>query len=100
MQISISARHGSISDLTREKIESKVSKLQRFFERIQAIEVTVDLETRENPLVDIQLTTEHRKTFVVQTQSGELFVSLDEGIHKLEQQIKKYKEKLCDRRPE
>ncbi|MDO4575752.1 MAG: ribosome-associated translation inhibitor RaiA [Planctomycetia bacterium] len=100
MQISISVRHGSITDENREKIEAKIGKLQRFLDRISVVEVTVDLESRENPAVDIRLTTDHKKSFVAQSQIGELFASLDDGIHKLEQQIKKFKEKLYDKRPE
>ena len=94
MQINISARHGTISDLTREKITEKVQKLARFLDRITSIDVTVDLEPRENPGVDVQVHTELKREFVVQTQAGELFTSLDDAIHKLEQQIKRYKEKL------
>ena len=94
MQVNISARHGTVSDQTREKITAKIEKLARFLDRITAIDVTVDLEPRENPGVDVQVHTELKREFVVQSQAGELFISLDDAIHKLEQQIKKYKEKL------
>ena len=94
MQINISVRHGAISELTREKIAKKVEKLERFLERITAIDVTVDLNPRENPIVDVQIHTELKHEFVAQTQAGELFISLDDAIHKLEQQLKKYKDKL------
>ena len=49
MQINISARHGHLSDATRDKITAKVEKLARLFERLSAIEVTVDLEHEQNP---------------------------------------------------
>ena len=48
MQINISARHGHLSDATRGKITAKVEKLARLFERLTAIEVTVDLEHEQN----------------------------------------------------
>ena len=44
MQITISARHGHLSDQTQQKISEKAKKLRKFFDRITAIEVTVDLE--------------------------------------------------------
>ncbi|MDO4550621.1 MAG: ribosome-associated translation inhibitor RaiA [Planctomycetia bacterium] len=94
MQVNISARHGNIAEETRAKITEKVSKLSRFLDRITAIDVTVDLEEKETPVVDVQVHTEYRKDFVAQSQPGELFISLDEVNRKLEQQLKKYKEKL------
>ena len=94
MQINISARHGTISEATREKITKKVEKLERFHDRVTAIDVTVDLEPRENPVLDVQIHTEPKHEFVVKTQAGELFISLDDAIHKLEQQLKKHKEKI------
>ena len=50
MQIKISARHGHLSDETQAKIKEKLEKLPRFYDRLTAIDVTVDLEHREAPM--------------------------------------------------
>ena len=97
MQVNISARHGHLSDLTREKITAKVEKLARLFERLLAIEVTVDLEHEQNPTVDVRVSAEHKHDFVAAEQSTNLMAALDGVIHKLEQQLRKYKEKVQDR---
>src|SRR5262245_36293449 len=94
VQIKISARHGHLSDATRGKIEAKAEKLARLFERLTAIDVTVDLEHEENPSVDIQVSAEHKHDFVATEQSTNLMAALDGAIHKLEQQLRKYKEKV------
>lgn len=96
MQISISARHGQLSEATREKIEAKVEKLPRLFERLSAIEVTVDLTDREAPIVDLRVSAEHKHDFVATEGAGELMASLDRAVHKMEQQLRKYKEKIQD----
>jgi putative sigma-54 modulation protein len=96
VQVSISARHGHLSDLTREKIGAKVEKLARLFERLLAIEVTVDLEHEQNPSVDVRVSAEHKHDFVATEQSANLMAALDGVIHKLEQQLRKYKEKVQD----
>ena len=98
MQTTISVRHGSVEDATRELIETKLSKLQKFFDRPATLEVTLDLEPRNDPAMDVQLTAD-RKVFVVRVQAGDLRSSLDDALYKLEQQIKKYKEKMQDKRP-
>jgi putative sigma-54 modulation protein len=97
VQIRISTRHGSVSDATQEKITAKVEKLTRFFERLSEISVTVDLEHRDAPSVDIRVSAEHKHDFVATAQSEELMAALDSALHKLEQQLRKYKEKIRDR---
>ncbi len=96
MQIRISTRHGEISVATQEKIRQKVEKLQRFFERLMSIDVTVDLEKADEPNIEVLVTAEHKQDFVANHRSDDMFGSVDKVIAKLEQQIKKYKEKIQD----
>ncbi|HEV3137016.1 MAG TPA: ribosome-associated translation inhibitor RaiA [Pirellulales bacterium] len=96
MQINISARHGHLSEETRAKIAAKVEKLARLFERLLAIEVTINLEHEQNPSVDVRVSAEHKHDFVAAEQSTSLMAALDGVIHKLEQQLRKYKEKVQD----
>ena len=97
MQINISTRHGEISDATKEKITQKVEKLRRFFDRLTSIDVTVDLDKADEPNVEVTVRSEKRNDFVAGYQSNDMFGSLDQVIAKLEQQIKKHKEKLRER---
>ena len=96
MQIKISARHGSLSDTTQAKISAKVEKLTKYFERLTLIDVTVNLEHRETPGVDIKVSAEHKHDFVASCQGEELMAGLDKVIRKLEQQLRKYKDKVQD----
>jgi ribosome hibernation promoting factor len=96
VQINISARHGHLSEETRAKIAAKVEKLARLFERLLAIEVTINLEHEQNPNVDIRVSAEHKHDFVAAEQSTSLMAALDGVIHKLEQQLRKYKDKVQD----
>jgi len=97
MQINISTRHGEISDATKEKITQKVEKLQRFFDRLTSLDVTVNLEKADEPSIEITVTSEKRNDFVASYQSNDLLGSVDQVVAKLEQQIKKHKEKLKER---
>lgn len=96
MQIKISARHGQLSDKTRDKIKSKLEKLSKIFERLTAIEMTVDLEHRESPGVDLRVSAEHKHDFVATERSGELLASVDRVLHKMEHQLRKYKDRIQD----
>ena len=97
MQIKISARHGHLSDETQAKIKEKLEKLSRFFERLTAIDVTVDLEHRDSPDVDLKVSAEHKHDFVAVCHSMELMAALDDVVLKMEQQLRKYKQKVQDR---
>jgi putative sigma-54 modulation protein len=97
VQINISTRHGRLSDASQEKIKAKVGKLDRFFERLTSIDVTIDLTDEENPRVDLQVSAEHKHDFVATDQSDNLMGSVDATVQKMEQQLRKYKERVQDR---
>ena len=97
MQIKISTRHGHLSEETQQKILEKTEKLTRFFDRLTAIEVTISLEHRDTPDVDLRVSAEHKHDFVASNKSDGLMVSIDKVVDKMEQQLRKYKEKVQDR---
>ncbi|MHB0958003.1 MAG: ribosome hibernation-promoting factor, HPF/YfiA family [Pirellulaceae bacterium] len=98
MQINISARHGHLSASTQEKITEKVEKLSRYFDRMTAILVTLNLEHRESPQVEIRVSVEHSEALVAAEQSSEVMSALDGALHKIEQQIRRHKDKRTERR--
>jgi putative sigma-54 modulation protein len=97
VQISISTRHGHLSDETQDKIKEKVEKLVRLYDQLSAIEVTVNLEHREAPDVDLRVSAKHKHDFVAVCESMELTAAIDDVVEKMEQQLRKYKQKVQDR---
>ncbi|NLX56972.1 MAG: ribosome-associated translation inhibitor RaiA [Planctomycetaceae bacterium] len=98
MQINISTRHGQLSAATQERITEKVEKLSRYFDRLTAILVTVDLDRREAPVVEIQVSVERSEALMAAEQSAEVLSALDGALHKIEQQIRRHKDKRTERR--
>ena len=96
VQINVSARHGQLSGATQSKIVSKVSRLKRYFSRLTALNVTVDLENEALPTVEIVASAEHFHDMVSREHSGQLWRSVDGAVQKLEQQLRKHKEKVLD----
>ncbi len=94
MEIKVSARHGSLSQVTQDKVKAKVEKITRLFDRLTEIIVAINLENREQIMVDLRVSAEHKHDFVASQQGDELMGALDGAVHKVEQQIRKYKEKL------
>jgi putative sigma-54 modulation protein len=97
VQVAITCRHGNIRDEVREYINSKSQKLLTYFERVSAIQVPVDFES-DRIKTEILVDTEHRHDFVASDVGDEVNATFDKALHKMEQQIRKYKEKLQDHR--
>jgi putative sigma-54 modulation protein len=97
VQIKVSTRHGQLSEASQNKISTKVEKLSRFHDRLTSIEVIVDLTDESSPRVDLNVSAEHKHDFVAHDQSESLMGSVDAAMGKLEQQLRKYKEKVQER---
>jgi putative sigma-54 modulation protein len=96
MQINVSTRHGHLSPASQSKITQKVSRLKRYFNRLTALNVMVDLENPGLPAVEIVASAEHMHDMVSHELSGQLWRSVDGAVQKLEQQLRKHKEKVRD----
>ena len=99
MQVAITCRHGNISDAVQEHITQKSDKLLTYFERVTAIGVTVDFE-KDRVKVEILVDAEHKHNFVSQDvgDQNDVTAVFDRSLHKMEQQIRRYKGKVQDHR--
>ena len=97
MQIEVTCRHGDVSDLARKHLVQKSEKLLTFFERVTAIQVTVDFEHGKTG-VEILVDAEHKHNFVSHSEADDVVSAYDAAFHKMEQQLKKYKQKIQDHR--
>ena len=97
MQISVAMRHGHLNEATQEKLRHKAEKLGRFFERLTSIEIIVDLQEPNRPRIDVNVSAEHKNDFVAHDQSDNLIGSMEAAVQKIEQQLRKYKERVQER---
>ena len=56
--------------------------------------MTVDLERRDEPIVDLRVSAEHKHDFAASQRSSDLMGAVDQVVHKVEQQLRKYKQKI------
>jgi len=95
VQMNISTRHGRVSDATQEAIREKLEKLSRYFDRIGSIDLTIDFEHRDLPAVDLKVSAK-RHDFVAISQAENLLAAVDAAVDKMEQQLRKHKDKVQD----
>ena len=97
MQVAVTCKHGAISPDVQEYLRSKSEKLLTYFERVTAINVTVSFD-KSRCRVEILVDAEHKHDFVAHDEGDHVTATFDIVLHKMEQQIRKYKEKLQDHR--
>jgi putative sigma-54 modulation protein len=97
VDVKISARHGHLAEATQAFIREKANKLLRFFERLTLIEVTVDLKN-DLKWVEFVVSAEHKHDFVARETNPDILAAVDLVVDKLENQLRRYKEKVQDRR--
>jgi putative sigma-54 modulation protein len=89
----ISGKHVDIPQAVKDYAEEKVSKLPRFYNIINRVEVIVEGGKGGDVTVEIIARAEHKKVFVVKEKCGDVYAAIDLATHKLEQQLRKIKKK-------
>jgi putative sigma-54 modulation protein len=93
VHIEISARHGALSSEQQHYIHDKAEKLLKYFGRLIAIEVVVD-HGKHGWEVEILVSAEHKHDFVAKEAGPTAEAAMDVCVHKIEHQLRRYKEKV------
>ncbi|MCD6364261.1 MAG: ribosome-associated translation inhibitor RaiA [Planctomycetes bacterium] len=96
MNTIVKARHMEVTDAMRQHIESKLSKLPRYYDRIVSIEVTLDVQADQS-LVEIVVKARRRHTFVASHRTQDMYTCVDLCLGKITEQIRRHKDKVRNR---
>jgi len=89
----ISGKHIDITEAIKKHAEEKTSKLPKYYDSINQVEVVVEDGPGGNTSVQIIARGEHSKLFVVSETGEDAYKCIDIAVHKLERQLKKKKQK-------
>ncbi|MBN1796584.1 MAG: ribosome-associated translation inhibitor RaiA [Sedimentisphaerales bacterium] len=93
MLFTITGKHIEITEALRAHAEEKTSKLPRFYNSINQVEVIIDGGNGGNVSVEVIARGEHRNVFVVTKKGEDAYSCIDMAVHKLERQLRKKKGK-------
>ena len=93
MRISISAKHGPLSESVQQTIHQKVEKLPRYFDRTTGAEVLVDLKNADQPKVEIKVSAEETNDFFAADSATNVLAALDSVLAVV--QDFRYEEAIC-----
>jgi len=93
VHIEISTRHGGLEPTQQRYLHDKAEKLQKYFGRLMAIEVVADHQ-KHAWRVEIAVSAEHKHDFIAVEEGPTPETAMDQCVHKIEQQLRRYKEKV------
>ena len=96
MLFTITGKHIEITDALRMHAEEKTSKLPKYYNSINQIEVIVDGGEGGNVSVEVIARAERSKVFVGTETGQDAYICIDMAVHKLERQLRKTKGKERD----
>ncbi|HLG29518.1 MAG TPA: ribosome-associated translation inhibitor RaiA [Candidatus Brocadiales bacterium] len=97
MDITISGRHLNVTEAMKDYARKKAAKLERFFDRIRKIQVTLDVEG-ERQIAEMIVSAARGSTLIAEVSAADMYAAIDLAVDKLEKQLIRHKEKLYNRR--
>ncbi|HIJ51981.1 MAG TPA: ribosome-associated translation inhibitor RaiA [Planctomycetes bacterium] len=96
MLFTITGKHIDITEAIRKHAEERTSKLPKYYDNINQVEVIIDGSQSGNTSVEIIARGEHSKLFVVTETGEDAYRCIDLAVHKLERQLRRKKGKERD----
>lgn len=93
MNIVVKARHMDVTDAMREYVETKTSRLNRYYDNVQTVEVTLDVEA-DKPSVEIVVSAKRKHVFVASHRDDDMYGCVDKCVHKITEQLRRHKDKV------
>ncbi|MBC8309722.1 MAG: ribosome-associated translation inhibitor RaiA [Phycisphaerales bacterium] len=95
MQINISSKQFEMTPEIEEYINAKASKLTRFYDRIEQIDVIVE-KTSHGFMVEILTNVEHHNNIVSTNEDDDMYAAIDGSVDRSVRQLTDLKSKLRD----
>jgi putative sigma-54 modulation protein len=97
LRVTVSGRRGDVDEALRSYASEKASKLQRYYDRVQSVDVVFDSEASSHRC-EVIAKADHHMTFVAKEEHADPTASLDAALRDLERQLTRHKEKFRNRK--
>ena len=96
MRYTIIGKNIEITEGLQEAIQDKLSRLNKYFKEDVDAKVTLSVQ-KEEQKIEVTIPTKHR-LIIAEESSNDMYVAIDLVSDIIEKQIKKYKNKLIDKK--
>ena len=97
MNITVASRHMDITPALKAYAEQKANKLNKYYDRIQEIEVVIE-PAKDTIKVEMIVNAEHKNMFIAHHSDADAYACVDGCVHKLERQLSDHKKKFRNRK--
>ena len=98
MLFTITGKHVEITEAIKKHAEQKSSKLPKYYNGINQVEVIIDGSQGGNIGVEIIARGEHSNVFIVTEKGEDAYRCIDVAVHKLERQLRRKKSRERDKK--
>lgn len=93
MLFTITGKHVEITDAIRSHAEEKATKLPKYYNSINQVEVIIDSGDGSDAIVEVIARAEHSNVFIAKESGQDTYACIDLAVHKLERQLRRKKKK-------
>lgn len=97
MQVTIAGRHMEVTDALKRYATDRFQRLEKYLPANSAAEITLSVVKKVHHIADAQIKADGVLIQATQ-ETGEMYSSIDLLFEKLERRVRKYKEKITDRK--
>lgn len=97
MKVNIVGRHVKVTSAMQDYAEEKASKLDRFFNRIQHVDIVMDVVGLSH-MVETSVMLGQGLKLVGKAEAVDMYAAIDMAESKLEKQIRRFNSRLKDHR--
>ena len=94
MRIEVSGKHLELTPAVRDYVEQKATKLPRYYDGVQEIDVVLEKPRSEEFDVEVRVEVEKHDTFVARASGPDVYHCIDAAVEKMSRQLTDFKEKL------
>jgi len=98
MIVTVSSRHMEASPALKEHAEERSKKLQKYYDRIQEIEVVIDAKAGHAVNVEMIVNGENKNLFIAKEAGEDAYKLIDACVDKLERQLTDHHKKQKNRK--
>ena len=96
MLFTITGKHVEVTEAIEKHARSKISKLPKYYDSVNQVEVIIDGNKSGKTAVEIIARCEHGKIFIGTETGEDTYKCIDMAVHKIEGQLRRKKSKERD----
>lgn len=96
MKVKVTARHFDLSENLNTYAHDEIKRLEKYFDNIIDADLTMTIE-KNRQIAELSVKV-YRTTLTAKAKTYDMYLSIEQVIAKMETQIKRYKDKLKDKK--